>query len=619
MFLAAPPVVEDYTLLPIQEQLHNELLRDLYMHDDTALIAGTGVGKTVIAAHLIATLIKQYNPKLNGMKNPKAWSMALGARQIVFIVHLDTLVDQTEERLKDVFLSRYHNSKIREELNMWNGITKIKGGEKYNPVKPIVIASIQTLQRRYDKYIGQGIFNPAVGIYDEAHSTSFCETGIELAKLFGKRIGLTATPFRLDKKQWFAQMWQNVVVAPSVADLTEMKALCPVDYYQFVTADVTKGVRKGKYGWSEEKLRPRFDTEERIKYALDKWEEGGYGDLQTICFGIGITHVGNVVQAVRDRGHTAQGIDYTMAKEIRKPHFEAFRGGRLQFIGSVDALREGFDAKNIQCGMDLQPTTSIARHWQKIGRIMRLFPGKDMAYWLDFAGNIERLGFFGIPHMVELTPELVLSEKDITKRNGEAPTKFCVDNKFGKGCNAVNHASATKCKNPKCGLPFEKSVRDEGNTLQGEMVSVIRAGMVDDEVTARRFYRSIRIKRWIKGNDPNGAYFEFTESKVGDDLLCEKFPLPDPYTVRDEHKPWSVGAVTGKPSDFKTAQIYLGQLKAKAKKKRNPERFIDLNLYLEFDDDIYVKIRDEWKAAERKIEDLLFDDDEDETVAPVAV
>lgn len=588
--------LRDYSPRPIQKRLIEQIIERLDTNDDTSLISSTGSGKTVTSAHLIAHFAKIFNSRKNAEYDPRAWKFSMDYKHIVFIVHLDSLVMQTYKKFQGVFRSRVDHMHMKDEWGMADGITFIKAGMKFDPTKPIVIASLQTLNKRFDHYIKSNYLNPALVIFDECHTTSFSDTGRKLISEmpYRKRIGLTATPFRLEKDVDFSSLWSNCVVAPSFGAMIRAGELCPIVYKQFISADDLKAPKRGEF--KEKEVIERFNTPERIAYAIDKWESEAK-DRGTIVFTVNVEHGENVRDAFKARGYAAEVISYKTDSKDREPMYDKFAAGEIQILISVRALAVGFDEPSCSCGIDLQPTTSISAHWQKIGRIARTHKGKKNALWLDFTGNIERLLIFGIPDNIELTEDIVMSDKDYTKGKGEAPIKIC-DN-----CNAVNHASSRFCK--ECHTEFPKATIIDAKP-SGDLVVVVTKSMVKDAKTAIAYYRSMRHKRFVKRDHPNAAYHDYLNSPP----ICDQYPLCHPRK-RDNHKQWSIGSITGKPSDFDIGIEFLDKITELVNKKYAGEpklvrALIDSAIWLEFDNDIYTRLVPEIdRYRERQDENIL--------------
>lgn len=589
--------LKNYTLRPTQATLVTEIADRIKTNDDVAFIASTGCGKTIMSSFLVAYYAQVFNPSVDATLKHNAWSTSMGNifltgkpfNQIIFIVHMDNLVEQTYEKFKGVFQSRVVHLKKTRETNMHLGITFIKSGKEFDPTKPIIIASLQTLSKRFDSYVKSGLLNPAMLIFDECHTTSFCESGRKLIEEcnYRKRIGLTATPFRLEKDVNFSDLWSNAVVSPSFGEMVRRGELTPITYKQFYSAEETKEIKRTAKGeFSEKDAALKFNTPQRIKYAVTKWEEQQKllaTKFKTIVFTIDVAHGENVKTEFLARGYSAEIISYKTEQKQREPIYKRFASGDIQILISVRALAVGFDEPSCDCGIDLQPTTSISNHWQKIGRVARLYPGKLRSYWLDFTGNIERLLYFGCPDNVEMSETDVLDTKSYTKRVGQAPVRVCDE------CNTINHASAKHCK--ECNYEFpKKAVIDF--TPEGDLITVVTKAMVNDNETARMFYRTLRHKRYIRRQHPNAAYHEYINTQP----VGTTYPIPHPRE-RDDHKEFSLGACTGKPDCFDIGMKFLDLIIAVTRKQNKDKALeralIDSAIWLEFNDDIYDKLVDE--------------------------
>lgn len=573
-------MIKEYKLRPTQQTLLLEIVKRLKTRDNTSLIAGTGIGKTIMTANLIAYYACVFNPTIDASFNPAAWVRAPKARQIVFIVHLDNLVEQTAIKFRDVFLSRYHYGNKARERNLDKAITYIKSGLPYDATKPIVIASLQTLGNKYEQYINNQWLNPAMLIFDECHTTAFCETGRKLIDevKYEKRLGLTATPFRLEKDVSFSDLWTDCVVSPSFGDLVKTGELCPVSYKMFESASELKSLKKSKNGdFNQKQTAIKFNTPQRIRFAIDKWEREAR-EKKTIVFSIDVNHGEAIKNEFVSRGYNAEIISYKLDKKDRNPIYQEFATGKVQILISVKALAVGFDEPSCECGVDLQPTTSISNHWQKIGRIARLHPGKSHALWLDFVGNIENLGLFGVPDNVRMTEDIVLGKKKFKNAEGTAPVKVCPE------CNTINHASVKHCS--ECEYEFPKF--EDDSLPDGDLVDIVTQAMVSNDDYAKKFYRSLRHKCYIKNIHPNHAYAEYLSMTN----ISEKYPIPHPKE-RIEHKEWSKGAICN-PSSYEEGLVFLDKIvkivKKSHKDKSKHRIIIDSALWLEFDDDVYAKL-----------------------------
>jgi len=80
-----------------------------------------------------------------------------------------------------------------------------------------------------------------------------------------------------------------------------------------------------------------------------------------------------------------------MDNEDCRIEVEKFKNHETKIICSVAKLTTGFDVKDVACIIDAQPTKSLMRHIQKLGRGLRPYPDKELVI-LDNAGNLLRNG-----------------------------------------------------------------------------------------------------------------------------------------------------------------------------------------------------------------------------------
>ena len=69
-----------------------------------------------------------------------------------------------------------------------------------------------------------------------------------------------------------------------------------------------------------------------------------------------------------------------------------FLAGRVKYCINVGILTTGFDFPALQIIIDARPTNSIIQYYQRIGRLVRILEGKEMATYVDLSGNYDRFG-----------------------------------------------------------------------------------------------------------------------------------------------------------------------------------------------------------------------------------
>lgn len=85
-------------------------------------------------------------------------------------------------------------------------------------------------------------------------------------------------------------------------------------------------------------------------------------------------------------------IHSKITKNQRKEFVDGFKSDFYRVAITPLALTVGFDKPNLKNIVDATPTNSIRLQMQKIGRLVRVFEGKEFGRVVDFAGNIRNHG-----------------------------------------------------------------------------------------------------------------------------------------------------------------------------------------------------------------------------------
>jgi len=79
-------------------------------------------------------------------------------------------------------------------------------------------------------------------------------------------------------------------------------------------------------------------------------------------------------------------------KKEREKIIHGLKKGVIHTVFNVNVLGVGFDYPELEVLIDAVPTLSLARYYQKVGRLTRVSPAKQFGTMVDFAGNVERFG-----------------------------------------------------------------------------------------------------------------------------------------------------------------------------------------------------------------------------------
>lgn len=419
-------------------KLVKEALRDT---EPVLVVAGTGSGKTAIAAYLISLFLKHHKRGL-------------------FLVHLDCLVEQTKATLI--------------KMGVFEGfIGVIKSGYKEDPYAMIQIASLQTIAShlsKADKRKLKGLcwedMHYDFMFFDEAHTTTFFESGIKLRELFPKArvIGLTATPWLLDKKRGMGDVYKHLVKAPIPAQLMEQGHLISkVRYLSLSGADLSKVDLVGG-DYSLKQLGTKCNTNTLVKKGVDEYCTHAMGK-RAISFCVDVNHAKAVDAEFNRRGIPSKVVVASTPIPERQVIYQELAAGKILNIASVYAIGTGFDCPAVEVELMLRPTQSRSLYFQMLGRALRISPStkKTEALILDQAGNVRKFG--GAEDLTEDDFKLLVGRGDDFKI-GEPLRKPC-----GK-CGSLVHIAARLC--PECGYEFPEKDKVQQSSELVELTAEAR-------------------------------------------------------------------------------------------------------------------------------------------------
>jgi DNA repair protein RadD len=396
----APASLGAPALRPYQRKSVDDLRTAFRSHRRVLLVSPTGSGKTVEFSYIVASAI-------------------LRGRRCCVVVHRDELIEQTRRALQATGIE----------------CGSIVANHPANDAAPAQIASLPTLARRLDRYLGAFDFL----VVDEAHH-AVARTWRGVLEAFPDIpvLGATATPERLDGAG-LGDIFDAMVIGPEVAELTRLGYLAPaITYAPACGPDLSRiAIRGGD-----------FDTHALAKTMLDS---GLVGDaveqyvrlaagMPAIVFAVTIAHS----KALKDRfvaaGFRAAHVDGDTPKAERRELVSALANGKLDVLSNCGLIAEGFDAPAVGAVIMARPTRSLALFLQMAGRALRPSPGKTRALILDHGGNVFR---FGLPDATRIWS---LDGREPSAVEPRATIRRC------GSCGAVTRAAARSC--PGCGSAF---------------------------------------------------------------------------------------------------------------------------------------------------------------------
>lgn len=394
-------------------------------HSSAVLVLPTGAGKTTVAAQLTKLMVE---------REAKVW----------FVAHSVELVAQARARMEAFGLK----------------VGCIAAGWQYHPQRRVQCCMIQSLSRRVEQMPDHE--KPDFLFFDESqHVAAASYVRVIDACPRARRIGLTATPFRVDGKG--LGQWYDSLIAPvSVADLMAQGHLVRAKYYATPADLEGLALRGGEYA-VEETYR-RFDKRSLYAGVVINYLNFAAGK-KAIVFCVNVDHSLKTAQAFNDKGVSAAHLDGTTPAATRARVLADFAAGKYDVLTSVSLFLEGFDLPSIEAIIFNRPTKSKALWLQGIGRGLRPAPGKSHAIIIDHGSNLAAHGFADDEQ--EYSLEDVVKKKKKGTALDVSPIKFCPT------CALINRAMARTCE--ECGYVWPDAI---SKAVAADFVEITRTTAV---------------------------------------------------------------------------------------------------------------------------------------------
>jgi len=397
------------------------------------LVLPTGAGKTIIFTELSKYLIKQ-------------------KKKVLILVHRRELVKQACQKL--------------DEMNNKYGVIAPSYPSTNNSLQ---VASVYTLSRRMHTLK----FIPDYIIFDEAHHVA-AKTWIDVVNKYkkAKRIGVTATPIRLDGKS-LKGYFDVLINGPDVIDLVSKGYLCKHKVYasphklDFSNLKLKRNdyLKKDIANIVKDKVITGNAISHYKKYLLNK---------PTVVFCVDIPHAQTILERFLSEGIKAALLTGDTLQNERDKILDDLKNNIIHVVISIDVISEGTDLPCVEGAILLRPTNSEALYRQQVGRILR--PGKNKtAIVLDHVNNTITHGF--VDEFRDWTLDL------------DIPYGQKKKNPLVRTCKQCNHVFKFAKSCPECGFSLTKN---EIKEIEGELEELQK------EETLRKESSSESIKQNFK-------------------------------------------------------------------------------------------------------------------------
>lgn len=351
------------TLRPYQEAAVTATLEALAQGEHPCLMLPTGSGKALCIAALCDRLPQ--------------------TARILVVTHRQELVEQDSAELETFVTDAEY------------GIYAAGLGRR-DMTGRVIFGSLGSIYARMDRLQESGMFTHVM--VDESHRIPPTTTKSSMYRTIfescpqAQRIGLTATPYRLDSGPIFGgdDNWLTMLAYEVGIRALTPEYLAPLRGIQTAHDIDLAGVRTraGEYATSD--LSQAACQEDVVEGALTDICALGAKRKAWMVFCVDVAHAHLVTQRLRDKGITAEMVVGTTPKDDRRALVQAFRDGQFQAFINVEVGTTGFNVPQVDLVALFYSTKSKCKLVQTLGRGTRQSEFKQDCLVLDFGSNLER-------------------------------------------------------------------------------------------------------------------------------------------------------------------------------------------------------------------------------------
>ncbi len=354
----------------------------------------TGSGKTRVVVDVVVEEVLAKNP---------------GAL-VLWVAQQEELCEQALQTFIHVWSQRRGDGQRLVYSRLWGGRAHLV---RPHPGRPhLVVATIQTLKRRFDERGWEWLSRADVVVVDEAHratapSYTRLRDWLRRDDAPWRLIGLTATPFRSDDAETrllvgrFGKLippnpgrglYEQLVADGYLAHVDP--ALLEIEgQFDFDEQEVAE-IERFHYGALPESALKRLAANrrrnERIVGRVTQLPEGS----KVLLFACNVEHAQVLAAMLRLQGRKAAAITGQTRRGLRRQWVDEFLRKDLNVLVNVGVLTTGFDAPKVDAIVIARPTFSPVLYMQMVGRGLRgpRNGGKECCLLVDVVDNFVRFG-----------------------------------------------------------------------------------------------------------------------------------------------------------------------------------------------------------------------------------
>lgn len=220
-------------------------------------------------------------------------------------------------------------------------------------------------------------------------------------------VGLTATPYRLDKcaggsmlkflTRTRPRIFSKVIYCCQIGELLSKGFLANLSYYDITSIDLRR-VRSNSTGadYDEKSLIAEYERSgfyDKLSNTVVKvmQPKSGIPRKGILVFTAFRKESESLVSKLQSLGIKAAIVTCDTPQREREDILQRFKKGEIKVVSNCGTLTTGFDYPELDTVILARPTKSLALFYQMVGRAIRPSEGK-IGWVVDMAGNYSRFG-----------------------------------------------------------------------------------------------------------------------------------------------------------------------------------------------------------------------------------
>lgn len=439
-------------LRPYQQQVRDGVEQNWAAGVQNVLaILPTGGGKTVVFSSVLA--------------DEQAASVAVAHRQeLVSQISLALARNRVRHRI----VGPQNVVKMIVRLHM-----EEVGASYYDANSRCAVAGVDTLIRRGEQLVN---WLPTVKLWvmDEAHHVLRDNKWGKAVQMFpnARGLGVTATPCRADGNglgRHADGVFDTMVIGPTMRDLidagnlTDYKLYAPpsnFDRSSLKTSESTGDFTASSLSKAVSTSNLVTHTDGKVVGNVVETYKKLLSGLLTIVFAPDSGVARELEAQYNEQGIPAKYVWGNMPDDERQSALREFKNRKIMVLINIALFDEGLDLPVLEAVQDVAATQSFGRFVQRVGRVLRLMPGKEFGRYVDHVGNIAQhcrvVQYAGGKTKIEVCHrEWSLDRTERRSKSAPSETRTCTN----PLCVLTYERFRTVC--PYCGEPIPTPAASE--------------------------------------------------------------------------------------------------------------------------------------------------------------